>query len=154
MLSKFAETRKTKGVATLVSSLFATFVLNTYRYFPTEATTNLSNMETPENDASVPLFDTSMKKKKKKTKKTTNSATATPTKETAVEEAPDETADGAEETELPEAPADGEIPVSTVELEGGVEEEDDMDMGNMPQSSIGMEVSATGDYTYDQLLKR
>jgi len=112
-------------------------------------------METPETEtSSVPLFDASMKKKKKKTKKAPSSATATPTKDTAVDEGADEPVDGEDDTELLEAPADGEIPVPTVDDAAGIEEEDDMDMGSMPQSSVGIEVSATGEYSYDQLLKR
>lgn len=107
-------------------------------------------------DVVVPLFDASMKKKKKKTKKPAASKDTPAATEPAdvVTEATGE--DNEQITELAEAPADGEVPVSTTDGDdAGIEEEEDMDMGgNVPQSTVGLEVSASGDYSYDQLLKR
>jgi len=103
-----------------------------------------------ENDAStttteseeVALFDASKKKKKKKAKKPSAAVTIETTAGTSGDE------------ELPEAPAEGDIPAPNAIGEEGVEDEEDIDMGAGPQPTSNMVLSSTGDYSYDQLLKR
>jgi len=120
-----------------------------------------------EEPAHAPLFDASKRKKKKKPKRSVTGGTVPVTVKEAPTSVPTPTSvagptektgdtDATLKDDLLEVVDDGSFdPPATTGDEGGVVDEEEMDFTSMPTlPTSGLVLSASGDYGYEQLLKR